>query len=109
MEISPKLTSASSLNANVTTKGSVEADASTSTLKNAAQNNSDAAAEIAKLTSNQDSAAVASANLSSSRVSPDEVDNLAKSLKERITSNPDQAFNAISTKLTPDTVKLFLS
>lgn len=108
MEISQKLTRANSLNATVVSKEKPEAEASVSSLKAAANNNSDAATDISRLTTNQDSAAVAAANLSSSKVSLEDVDNLAKKLADNIKGNRDQAFGAIRTDISRETISNLL-
>jgi hypothetical protein len=108
MEISPKLTSAASLNSTVVTKPS-PTEVATSSLSQAASNNNNAAADIAKLSTDPKSAAVAEANRESARVDVKDVDNLAKDLSSRVKENPERSLTAVSTSLTNDVVRSLLS
>lgn len=109
MEISPKLTSAASLNSTVITKQQPEAEAPPASLSAAASNNSAAAADIAKLSTDPKSAAVAEANRESARVDVKDVDNLARDLGTRVKDEPEKALAAVSPSLTNDVVRSLLS
>ncbi len=110
MEISPKLASASSLNSTVITKQTPEGETPQApSLSAAASNNSAAAEDIAKLSTDPKSAAVAEANRESARVDVKDVDNLARDLGARIQAEPEKALGAVASSLTNDVVRSLLS
>jgi hypothetical protein len=80
----PKLTTATKLNASVSADSRTEPPAVAGALKEAANNNSDAAADIVKLTSDREASDVAKQNLIASRINPDQVDKFAAELKNKI-------------------------